>query len=84
MQKIRNKRLETNKGRDRELEEGSLIVMHQAPKKHSVYCFVEREKMNDIFTELNLETLAAVFRREIIVPSIIQWMSNEKIERRTT
>ena len=32
--------------------------------------------MDDIFTELNLETLAAVFRREIIVPSIVQ-----KIER---
>ena len=31
--------------------------------------------------ELNLETLAAVFRREIIVPSIVQSMSNEKIER---
>ena len=54
---------------------------HQASKKHSVYCFVEREKMDDIFTELNLETLAAVFRREIIVPSIVQSMSNEKIER---
>jgi len=51
---------------------------HQAPKKHS---FVEREKMNDIFTELNLEMLAAVFRQEIIVPSIVQSMSNEKIER---
>ena len=37
--------------------------------------------MNDIFTELNLETLAAVFRQEIIVPSIVQSMSNEKIER---
>ena len=35
--------------------------------------------MNDIFTELNLETLAAVFQREIIVPSIVQSMSNEKI-----
>ena len=54
---------------------------HQAPKNHSVYCFVEREKMDDIFTELNFETLAAVFRREIIIPSIVQWMSNEKIER---
>ena len=54
---------------------------HEAPKKHSVYCFVEREKMDDIFTELNLETLAAVFRREIMVPSIVQSMSNEKIER---
>ena len=29
----------------------------------------------------NLETLAAVFRREIVVPSIVQSMSNEKIER---
>ena len=37
--------------------------------------------MDDIFTELNLETLAAVFRREIIVPSIVQSISNEKIER---
>ena len=37
--------------------------------------------MDDIFTELNLETLAAVFRREIIVPSIVQSVSNEKIER---
>ena len=37
--------------------------------------------MNDIFTELNLETLAAVFRREITVPSTVQSMSNEKIER---
>ena len=54
---------------------------HEAPKKSSVYCFVEREKMDDIFTELNLETLAAVFQREIIVPSIVQSMSNEKIER---
>ena len=37
--------------------------------------------MSDVFTELNLETLAAVFRREIFVPSIVQSMSNEKIER---
>ena len=36
--------------------------------------------MNDIFTELDLETQAAVFRKEIIVPSIVQSMSNEKIE----
>ena len=34
--------------------------------------------MNDIFTELNLETLAAAFQREIIVPSIVQSMRNEK------
>ena len=37
--------------------------------------------MNDIFTELDLETQAAVFQQEIIVPSIVQSMSNEKIER---
>ena len=37
--------------------------------------------MDDILTEENLQTLAAVFRREIIVPSIVQLMSNEKIER---
>ena len=29
-----------------------------------------------ILTELNLEMLAAVFRRQIIVPSIVQSMSN--------
>ena len=52
---------------------------HQAPKKHFMYRF-EREKMDDILTELNLETLAAVFWREIIVPLIVQSMSNEKIE----
>ena len=50
---------------------------HQAPKKHSVYCFVD-----EILTELNLETLAAAFQGEIIVPLIVQsMMSNEKIER---
>ena len=37
--------------------------------------------MDDILMALNLETLAAVFRREIIVPSIVQAMSNETIER---
>jgi len=37
-----------------------------------VYCFFESEK-------LNLETLAEAFGREIIVPSIVQLMSNEKI-----
>ena len=36
--------------------------------------------MDDILTELNLETLAAVFPREIIVLSIVRSMSNEKIE----
>ena len=36
--------------------------------------------MDDISTELNRETLAAVFRREIFVPTIIRLMSNEKIE----
>ena len=54
---------------------------HQAPKEHSVYCFVEREKMDEILTELNLEMLAAVFQGEIIVPSIVQSMIIEKIER---
>ena len=33
--------------------------------------------MDDILTKENLQTLAAVFRREIIIPS----MSNKKIER---
>ena len=37
--------------------------------------------MDVIFTELNLETLAAVFRRETIIPSIVQSMINEIIER---
>ena len=46
-----------------------------------MYRFVEREKMDDILTELNLEMLAAVFQGEIIIPSIVQSMSNEKIER---
>ena len=36
--------------------------------------------MDDILTQQNLQTLAAVFRREIIVPSIVQSMSDEKIE----
>ena len=57
------------------------MIVTRLPPKYPVYCFVEHEKMNHIFTELNLETLAAVFRREIIVPSIVQSMSNEKIER---
>ena len=62
------------------LEEGSLWSL-PGFKKHSVYCLVEREKMDDILTELNLERLAAVFQQEIIVPSIVQSMSHEKIER---
>ena len=38
--------------------------------------------MDEILTELNLETLAAAFQGEIIVPSIVQsMMGNEKIER---
>ena len=57
------------------------MIVTRLPKKHSVYCFVEREKMDEILTELNLETLAAVFQGEIIVPSIVQSMSNEKIKR---
>ena len=78
------KRLETNKRRDREasyVAGGRFVtIVTRLPKKTSVYCFVEREKMDDILTEENLQTLAAVFRREIIVPSIVQSMSNEKIE----
>ena len=54
------------------------MIVTRLPKE---CCFVERDKMDDIFTELNLETLASVFRREIIVPSIVQSMSNEKIKR---
>ena len=38
--------------------------------------------MDDILMELNLEMLAAVFQGEIIVPSRVQSMSNEKIELR--
>ena len=57
------------------------MIVTRLPKNIFVYCFVEREKKNDIFTELNLAKLAAVFRREIIVPLIVQSMSNEKIER---
>ena len=57
------------------------MIVTRLPPKNPVYCFVEHEKMNHIFTQLNLETLAAVFRRQIIVPSIVQSMSNEKIER---
>ena len=37
--------------------------------------------MDDILTKENLQTLAPVFRREIIVPLIVQSMSNKKIER---
>ena len=37
--------------------------------------------MDEILTELNLEMLAAVFQGEIIVPSIVQSMIIEKIER---
>ena len=43
--------------------------------------FVEREKMEDILTKLNLEALVAVFRRERIVPSIVESMSDEELER---
>ena len=57
------------------------MIVTRLQKKHSVYCFVECEKMDEILTELNLETLAAVFQGEIIVPSIVQSMSNEKIKR---
>ena len=63
------------------LEEGFVMIVTRLPKKHSLYCFVKCENMDDILTELNLETLAAVFPPEIIVPSIVRSMSNEKIER---
>ena len=57
------------------------MIVSRLPKNIPCrYCFVEHKKMDNILTELNLEMLAAVFRREIIVPSIVQWMSNEKIE----
>ena len=62
MQKIRNKQATRSWGfvrRGRKVH-----YRHQAPKKYSLYCFVEREKMNEILTELNLETLAAVHFKE--------------------
>ena len=80
MQKIRNKQARWSWGFLRRWRKVR-YDRHQAPKKHSVYCFVEREKMDGILTEQNLEMLAAVFRQEIIIPSIVQSMSNEKIER---
>ena len=80
MQKIRNKQVTWSWGFVRCWRK-VCNDRHQAPKEHSVYCFVERKKMDDILTELNLETLAAVFWQEIIVPSIVQLMSNDKIER---
>jgi len=78
IQKIRNKQATWSWGFVRRCRK--VRYRHQAPKKYSLYCFVEREKMNEILMELNLETLAAVFQGEIIVPLVVQSMSNEKIE----
>ena len=65
MQKIRNKRLETNKRRDREASYVAggrfVMIVTRLPKKQSVYCFVEHKKMDDILMELNLETPATEF-----------------------
>ena len=55
------------------------MIVTRLPK--NIPCIALLSAKNDIFTELNLATLAAVFREEIIVPSIVQSMSNEKIER---
>ena len=76
MQKIRNKQATRP---CTSLQEGSLLSS-PGSQKHSMYRFFEQEKKDDILTELNLETLAGVFQGEIIVPSIVQSMSNEKIE----
>ena len=80
MQAIRNKQATWSWGFVRRCRK-VCYYRHQAPKKHSKYCFVERKKMDGILTELNLETLAAVFQGEIIVPSIVQSMRNDKIDR---
>ena len=37
------------------------MIVTRLPKNIPRIAFVEREKMNDIFTELNLEAPAAVF-----------------------
>ena len=54
------------------LKECSLLLSPGSQKTFRAY-------MDEILTELNLEMLAAVFQGEIIVPSIFQSMSNEKI-----
>ena len=54
------------------------MIVTRLPK--NIPCIALLSAKNDIFTELNLATLAAVFRQEIIVPSIVQLMSNEKIK----
>ena len=56
------------------LEEGFVVIVTRLPK--DILCIALF-----FLTELNLETLAAVFPREIMVPSIFRSMSNEKIER---
>ena len=58
-----------------------VMIVTRLPKNIPYFALLKREKMDDILTELNLETLAAVFRRKRIVPSIVQSMSDEEIER---
>ena len=57
-----------------------VMIVTRLPKNIPYFALLKGEKMDDILTELNLETLAAVFRRERIVPSIVQSMSDEEIE----
>ena len=56
------------------------MIVTRLPKNIPCFALLKRQKMDDILTELNLETLAGVFRRERIVPSIVQSMSGEEIE----
>ena len=59
------------------LEEGSLWLTPGSQKTfHVLLCWAQ--KMDDILMELNLETLAAVFQREIMVPSIVWWVMRKK------
>ena len=79
MQKIRNKQATWSWGLVRRCRKVR-YYRHQAPKKHSMYRFVEREKMDDILTELNLETLAAVsFIVMVIIIIIFLWLSSAYI-----
>jgi len=64
MQKIKNKQATWSWGFTRHCRKVRYYC-HQGPKKHSVYSFVERKKMDGILTELNL----------------VQSMSKGKIER---
>ena len=58
-----------------------VMIVTRLPKNIPYFALLKREKMDDILTKLILETLAAVFRRERIVSSIVQSMSDEEIER---